>query len=276
MLEPGKYNQLEVLRLSPSGAHLAAETEEVLLPKQYVPAGLKPGDAVRVFVYRNADDRLIATTLTPRAQAGEFAVLQVKDTGRFGAFLEVGLEKELFVPFSEQTVSMKKGEGYVVRLYLDKSGRLAASAKIGQFLETGEIPLKFGEEVDLTIYDFTDLGAKVIINDRYAGLLFKNELYDKPALGARLKGYVIKIRDDKKIDVTLRKSGDHAMDRSKEMILNTLTSSGGLLPLGDKSPAELIGDLLKMSKKSFKKAIGSLYKEGIIELTEDGIKLRKS
>lgn len=274
MLEIGKYNQLEVKKISSFGAYLASEAGEILLPQKYAPEGLKPGDVVKVFVYLDSEDRLVATSQTPKAQVGDFAVLEVKDNSPIGAFLDWGLEKDLFVPFSEQTVPMKKREKYLVRLYLDRSERIAASAKIGKFLETELIPLKVGEEVDLMIYEFTDLGAKVIINGLYAGLLFRNELYGKPVPGTRLKGYVNKIREDKKIDVTLRKSGCSGVDGCKERIMKTLEASGGFLPLSDKSSPELIGELLEMSKKTFKKAIGSLYKDGFIELTEENIKLR--
>jgi len=274
MLEIGKYNQLEVKKISSFGAYLASEAGEILLPQKYAPDGLKPGDVVKVFIYLDSDDRLIATSQIPKAQVGEFAVLEVKDNSPIGAFLDWGLEKDLFVPFSEQPVPMKKREKYLVRLYLDRSERIAASAKIGKFLEAELISLKVGEEVDLMIYEFTDLGAKVIINGLYAGLLFRNELYGKPVPGTRLKGYVNKIREDKKIDVTLRRSGYSGIDVSKERIMKTLEASDGFLPLSDKSSPELIGEVLKMSKKTFKKAIGSLYKDGFIELTEESIKLR--
>ena len=274
MLEIGKYNQLEVMRISATGAYLASEAGEILLPQKYVPAGLQPGDTVKVFVYLDATEQPAATTQAPKTQVGEFAVLQVTDNSRFGSFLDWGLEKDLLVPFSEQPVPMKKGERYLVRIYLDKSGRIAASAKIGRFLEAVDIRLDVGEEVELIIYEFTDLGAKVIINGRYNGLLFRNEIYGRPEPGTRLKGYVRKIREDRKIDVTLKKSGPQGSEGDKERILKALRDQGGFLPLGDKSPPELIGEMFKMSKKTFKKALGNLYKEGFVELTEEGIRLR--
>ncbi len=274
MLEIGNYNQLEVKKISSTGASLASEAGDILLPQKQIPAGLRPGDSVNVFVYRDSNDSLIATTRTPKAQVGEFAVLQVKDIGPVGAFLDWGLEKDLLVPFGEQIIPMKKGERHLVGVYLDNSGRVAASARIGKFLETEDIPLQGGEEVGLMIYAFTDLGAKVIINGRYSGLLFRNEIYGKPALGARFKGYVSKIREDKKIDVTLTREGPEGIGKSRDRIMKTLAATGGFLPLGDKSPPDLIGEVLKMSKKSFKKAVGSLYKEGFIEFTDTGIKLR--
>lgn len=274
MLEIGRYNQLAVHRISAAGAWLATEAGEILLPLKYVRAALQPGDTLNVFVYRDSDDRLIATTVAPKVQTGQFAVLEVTDVGRFGAFLDWGLDKELLVPFSEQVTPMKTGESYLVGVYLDNSGRLAASTKIGKFLDTADVPLQVGDEVELQIWEFTDLGAKVIINGRYPGLLFKDELYGKPTLGARLKGYVKKIREDKKIDVTLRKSGSSGIEGCKERVLKTLAVTGGYLPLGDKSPPGEIDEVLGMSKKAFKKAVGSLYKDGFIELTKDGIRLR--
>jgi predicted RNA-binding protein (virulence factor B family) len=274
MLQIGRYNQLAVHRVTATGAWLATEAGEILLPLKYVRAALQQGDTVTVFVYRDSEDRLVATTVAPKVQAGQFAVLKVTDVGRFGAFLDWGLDKELLVPFSEQATPLKTGESCMVGVYLDNSGRLAASTKIGKFLDTADAPLQVGDEVELQIWEFTDLGAKVIINGRYPGLLFKDELYGKPTLGTKLQGYVKKIRDDKKIDVTLRKSGSSGIEGCKEKILKTLAATGGYLPLGDKSPPDEIDEVLGMSKKAFKKAVGSLYKEGSIELTRDGIRLR--
>jgi uncharacterized protein len=274
MFVPGTYQQLQVEKITASGAYLASAAGEILLPRKYLPPGLQPGDTIEVFVYLDSADRPIATTRTPKARVGEFAVLTVTDTGRVGAFLDWGLEKDLLVPFSEQPQPMRKGERHVVRVYLDNSGRIAASAKIGKFLETEQIPLQVGEEVELLLYALTDLGAKVIINGRYGGLLFKNELHGRPRPGTRLKGYVRNLRADSKIDVTLKKGGSAEMAGSRERLLKALEAAGGFLPLGDKSPPERIGAVLKMSKKSFKKAVGNLYKEGFIELAADGIKLR--
>lgn len=274
MLAMGKYNKLKVRKIDDACAYLDSAAGDIILPSLYVPAGTKPGDTINVFVYRDSIDRLAATTIAPKAQVGEFAVLEVTDNSRIGSFLDWGLDKDLFVPFSEQPVPMKKRENYVVRVYLDKAERITASARIDKFLESGNIPFRFGEEVDLMIYQFTDLGAKVIINGRYPGLVFKNELYSRPSLGARLTGYVSKVREDKKIDVTLKKSGAQEIDGDKEMVLTTLAAAGGFLPFGDKSPPEQIEEALKMSKKAFKKVIGNLYKDGTIELTVEGIKLK--
>jgi uncharacterized protein len=273
-IEVGKFNTLQVREVSPEGVLLESSGEEIILPRNHLPVGTRPGDTVDLFIYRDANARLVATTRSPKAVVGEFALLQVKDNGPVGAFLDWGLEKDLLVPFAEQQVPMKKGELHLVRVYLDNSGRVAASARIDRFLETGDIPLQVGEEVDLMIQTYTHLGAKVIINGRYPGLLFRSGLAGRPDPGTKLRGYVTNVREDGKIDVALRKSGRQGTDQCREKILAHLTATGGFMPLTDQSPSALIGEILQMSKKSFKKAIGGLYKEGLIELTEEGVKLR--
>lgn len=274
MLEIGKYNRLEVKKLSAIGAYLISELGDILMPTKYVPEGLHHGEHVKVFVYLDSEDRLIATTLTPKAQVGEFALLEVKDVSNVGAFLDWGLEKDLLVPFSEQPRPMQKGEKHLVRLYLDRSERIAASAKIGKFLEKSHIDLKEGQEVELTFYEFGNLGAKVIINGRYDGLLFRSELFGTYAAGDTVPGFVKKIRGDGKIDVALRKGGTKDLSGNRESLLRVLGERGGFLPVGDKSPPELIAEMFRMSKKSFKTVIGNLYREGVIEITPEGIRLR--
>lgn len=274
MLEIGKYNRLEVKKISAIGAFLVSELGDILMPTKYVPEGLKPGEHVKVFVYLDSEDRLLATTLAPKAQVGEFAVLEVKDVSNVGAFMDWGLEKDLLVPFSEQPRQMQTGEKYLVRVYLDRSERIAASAKIGKFLEKSRIDLKEGEEVKLTFYEFGELGAKVIINGRYEGLLFKSELFGNYEVGADAKGFVKKIRSDGKIDVTLRKGGPQEMVGNRESLLRVLSERGGFLPVGDKSSPQLISEMFRMSKKSFKTVIGNLYKEKVIDITPEGIRLR--
>lgn len=274
MLEVGKYNRLEVKKISAIGAFLVSELGDILMPTKYVPEGLHPGEHVKVFVYLDSEDRLLATTLTPKAQVGEFAVLEVKDVTNVGAFLDWGLEKDLLVPFSEQPKPMNKGERHLVRVYLDRSDRIAASAKLSKFLEKSRIELKEGEEVMLTFYQFGELGAKVIINGRYDGLLFKSELYGSFEVGASARGFVKKIRPDGKIDVTLRKGGGKDLHGGRESVLRVLSERGGFLPVGDKSSPQLISEMFSMSKKSFKTVIGNLYKEGVIEISAEGIRLR--
>jgi uncharacterized protein len=274
MLEIGKYNRLEVKKLSAIGAYLTSELGDILMPTKYVPEGLHPGEHIKVFVYLDSEDRLLATTLTPKAQVGDFALLEVKDVSQVGAFLDWGLEKDLLVPFSEQPRPMQKGEKYLVRVYLDRSERIAASAKLGKYLETRNIKLKAGEEVQLTFYEFGDLGAKVIINGRFGGLLFKSELFGDHQVGDTVRGFVSKIREDGKIDVSLRKGGAQDLAGGKEGFLSALRASGGFLPVGDKTSPQQISQMFKMSKKSFKMLIGNLYKSGVIEITKEGVRLR--
>ncbi|HBA86649.1 MAG TPA: GntR family transcriptional regulator [Geobacter sp.] len=274
MLEIGKYNTLEVKKLSAIGAYLVSELGDILMPTKYLPEGLRPGLMVKVFVYLDSEDRLLATTLTPKAQVGEFALLEVKDVGNVGAFLDWGLEKDLLVPFSEQPHPMHIGEKYLVRVYLDRSERIAASAKLGKFLQKTRVGLKPGEEVELTFYEFGNLGAKVIINGLYEGLVFRNELFGSYEIGAAVKGFVKKVRDDGKVDVILRKGGGHDVVGNRESLLRVLQERGGFLPVGDKTPPEVISEMFRMSKKSFKSLIGNLYKEGVIEITPEGIRLR--
>lgn len=272
MLAIGKFNKLRINSITAQGAFLDTEEGEILLPARYLPADAQAGDRIDAFIYLDSEDRLAATTVAPKVAVGEFAFLEVKDAGKFGAFLAWGLEKDLLVPFSEQRERMRQGEKHVVAVYLDNSGRLAASAKIGKFLDLETVSVREGDEVELLIYELTDLGAKVIINGRYGGLLFRNELYGK-RVGDQFRGYVKKVREDKKIDVTLRKEGGQDLGEPKEKILKALAAHGGLLPLNDKSSPEMIAEVLKMSKKTFKKALGGLYKERLVALTAEGVRL---
>jgi predicted RNA-binding protein (virulence factor B family) len=273
MLLIGRYNRLKIARIGASGAFLATDEGDVLLPGKFIPKGVEQGDSIDVFIYRDSEDRLVATVQRPLAVVGEFALLKVKDNTRIGAFLDWGLDKDLLLPFGEQPAPVKKGEQVLVRLYLDNSGRIAASARLEKYLRPADKSLSEGDEVELLPYAFSDLGAKVIINNTYGGLLFRNELYARPARGERLRGYVKKIRDDGKIDVTLRKGGAQEAATDREAILAALKAHGGFLPLTDKSTPEAIAGLLRMSKKSFKKAAGGLYKEGLIDIAAEGIRL---
>lgn len=274
MLALGRYNKLKISRITATGAFLATDEGDILLPGRFIPAGARAGDDIEVFVYRDSEDRLVATTQTPRAVVGEFALLRVKDNTRVGAFLDWGLDKDLLLPFGEQPTPVKKGEQVLVRLYLDNSDRIAASARLEKFLIPADGSLSEGDEVALLPYAFTELGAKVIVDNTYGGLLFRNELYAGPARGERLRGYVKKIREDGKIDVTLRKGGAHEAAADRETILAALKAHDGFLPLTDKSSPEAIAGLLRLSKKSFKKGAGGLYKEGLIDITPEGIRLR--
>ncbi len=274
MLLIGNYNHLKIARINAKGAFLESDSGEILLPGRLMPKGAEPGNILKVFIYLDSEERLTATTARPRAVVGEFALLNVKDNVSVGTFLDWGLDKDLLLPFGEQLSPLRRGERVLVRVYLHNSGRIAASAKLEKFIRPVDDTLSEGDEVDLLVYAFSDLGAKVIINDSFGGLLFHNDLYAKPACGDRLRGYVKKIRDDGKIDITLRKGGAQEAATDKELILTALKAKDGFLPLTDKSAPEAIAELLRLSKKSFKKAVGGLYKEGLINMTPDGISLK--
>jgi predicted RNA-binding protein (virulence factor B family) len=276
MLLVGRHNRLTISRINATGAFLATDEGDVLLPGKFIPAGAEPGMDLDVFIYCDSEDRLVATTQTPKTEVGEFALLRVTDThDAIGAFLDWGLDKDLLLPFAEQTSPANTGEQVLVRLYLDQSGRIAASGRLEKFLQPADGSLNVGDEVRLMAYGATDLGVKVIINNRYGGLLFRTELYDTPARGHLLTGYVRKIRTDGKIDVTLRKGGAHEAMKDRELILTALKTRDGFLSLTDKSAPEEIAGALHLSKKSFKKAVGGLYKEGLIAMTAEGIRLRR-
>ena len=274
MLRIGNYNQLKISRITATGVFLSSEAGEILLPGRLVPKGVEPGSLLNVFIYVDSEDRLTATTRKPRAVVGDFALLKVKDNVTVGTFLDWGLEKDLLLPFGEQTTPLRRGEDVLVRVYLHSSDRVAASARLDRFLLPADGTLAEGDMVELLVYAFSDLGAKVVINNTFGGLLFKNELFVNPACGERLQGYVKKIREDGKIDVTLRMGGAREAATDREVILDALKAHNGLLPLSDKSAPDAIAGLLRMSKKSFKKGIGGLYKEGLVDITPEGVRLR--
>lgn len=277
MLEIGKYNRLTILRDTKVGLFLGTgnEVDDVLLPNKYVPADFKIGDEMTVFIYLDHEERPVATTLEPYILLNEFALLRVNYTNQIGAFLDWGLEKDILAPFREQARPMEKGKRYLVYLYIDeKTNRLVATSKINQFLNNDELTVEKGEEVQLIVSHITDLGINVIINEKHKGLLYKDEVYDDAVrTGDRAIGYIKTIRPDNKIDVSLQKQGYEAVEPNAEKILDELRASRGFLRLNDNSHPEDIKTVLKMSKKTFKKAIGLLYKEKLIEIKEDGIYL---
>jgi predicted RNA-binding protein (virulence factor B family) len=274
MLLIGNYNSLKISRITATGAFMSSEAGEILLPGRLVPKEAGPGSLLNVFIYVDSEDRLTATTKKPRAVVGDFALLKVKDNVTVGTFLDWGLEKDLLLPFGEQTTPLRRGEEVLVRVYLHSSDRIAASARLEKFLRPADDTLADGDMVELLVYAFSDLGAKVVVNNNFGGLLYKNELYTNPAIGERRQGYVKKIREDGKIDVTLRRGGLREAASDRELILDSLKTHNGVIPLSDKSTPEDIAKLLRISKKSFKKAIGGLYKEGLVEITPEGVKLR--
>lgn len=274
MLHIGNFNQLKISRITATGALLSSDAGEILLPGRLLPKGAVPGSELNVFIYVDSDDRLTATTRKPRAVVGDFALLKVKDNVTVGTFLDWGLEKDLLLPFGEQTAPLRRGEEVLVRVYLHSSDRVAASARLDKFLKPADDTLAEGDMVELLVYANSDLGVKVVINNTFGGLLFKNELFSTPSCGERLQGYVKKIRDDGKVDVTLRTGGAREAATDREAILEALKAHKGFLPLSDKSTPEAIAGLLRMSKKSFKKGIGGLYKEGLVDISPEGVRLR--
>lgn len=275
MLFIGKYNYLTIERVTSVGMFLSdVEGEEVLLPNQYITDDMQVGDQIKVFVYLDSEDRPVATTQTPKIIRNEFAFLEVKDVSEYGAFLDWGLIKDLFVPFREQPSPMEIGERHVVFLYLDqKSQRLLASARLDRFLENERLTVAEGDEVDLLIWQKTDLGYNVVVNQYHKGLIYANEVFQPLQIGDSLKGYVKKIREENKLDISLQKTGYEVVEPVAKQILEEIEKGGGSLNLSDSSSPEDIYNKLKISKKVFKKAIGGLYKQGIIRITENGIYL---
>jgi len=277
MIEIGKYNTLKIDRDTQVGLFLTDGKEDVLLPNKYVPKVFEIGDEINVFVYLDHEERPVATTLEPYILLNEFALLRVNYTNNVGAFMDWGMEKDILVPFKEQARPMEKGKRYLVYLYMDeKTNRLVASSKTNQFLNNENITVEPGEEVDLIVSHITDLGINVIINEKHKGLVYKDEVYDERIrTGDRTHGFIKTIRPDGKIDVSLQKLGFENIEPNAERILDELRANRGFLRLTDNSHPEDIKTVLKMSKKTFKKAIGTLYKQKQIEIREDGIYMIK-
>lgn len=275
MAEVGKWNKLKVLKELDFGFYLdAQELGEILLPIRYVPKDCKMGDEIDVFIYFDSEDRVIATTDKPFAQVGDFALLEVVAVNDIGAFLDWGLMKDLFVPFREQKQKMEVGRSYVVYIYIDEmNGRIVGSAKVENFLDKTPPVFKEGQEVDLIIYTQTDIGYKAIVNNTHTGMLFDTDVFRTLHRGEHTKGYIKKIREDQKIDLVLDKPGYDKVDEISKKILDKLKAENGFIALSDKSPADDIYDTFGISKKTFKKAIGALYKARMITLEEDGIRV---
>lgn len=274
MIELGNYNELEVLRDTSVGLFLGSEGgAEILLPNKYVPEKAEIGDMIRVFCYLDHEERPIATTLTPTVLRNRFGFLKVVEVNKIGAFLDWGLEKHLLVPFSEQRDKMKEGQWYVVHCYMDDiSFRLVASNKLNKFLDNENLTINERDEVNLLFTRLTDLGWEVIINDTHKGLVYSNEIFKDVSVGDRTKGYVKKIRPDHKIDVSLQPLGESVLEPTAEAIYKKLVDNGGFLALHDKSDPLEIKRELQMSKKTFKKGVGTLYKARKIDIVENGIK----
>ena len=275
-IELGKYNTLEVVKEVAFGMYLdGGEEGEILLPPRYVPQDCKVGDKLNVFIYLDNEERLVATTLTPLVQVGQFACLEVAWINQYGAFLNWGLMKDLFVPFREQKMKMQVGKKYVVHAHLDdESYRIVASAKVDRYLSKEKAVYESGQEVDILIWQKTDLGFKAIINDEYSGLLYESEIFQPLHTGMRMKAYVKQVREDGKIDLLLQKPGQAKVEDFSATLLDYIREQGGRIALNDKSPAEEIYATFGVSKKTFKKAVGDLYKKHLVVLEEDGIRIR--
>lgn len=285
-LQLGKKNVLKAAWRVDFGMYLegGGYEEKILLPERYVPEGLKVGDEIEVFLYLDNEERLIATTLEPKAMVGDFAYLEVAWVNEYGAFLDWGLMKDLFCPFREQKRRMEQGRSYIVHVHIDEeSYRIMASAKVEKYLirttpdkdgTPGEpIPYKVGDEVNLLVWQKTDLGFKVIIDNAYAGLLYDTQIFRNLHTGDRVKGYISNVRKDGKIDVKLQKSGHEQVTDFSQVLLKYLQTQGGRCRLGDKSDAEEIKEQFGVSKRTYKQAIGDLYRQRLIRITDNGIEL---
>jgi len=273
MITLGTYNTLEILRDTSVGLFLGdGEGNDILLPNKYVPETYELGDSISVFCYLDHSERPVATNLEPEILVNEFQLLKVVEVNEFGAFLDWGLEKHLLVPFREQRNKMQEGHWYVVYCYLDpQSNRLVGSNKIDKFLNNDTLSVQEGDIVELVVSRQTDLGYEVIINNNHKGLVYANEIFKKISVGANTKGVIKKIRPDNKVDVSLQPLGENILEPAANKIYEQLLAHGGFLGLHDKSDPELIKEGLQMSKKTFKKGIGTLYKARKIEIKSDGI-----
>ncbi len=275
MAQIGRINRLTVKSRRDYGVHLdGGESGDILLPTRYVPENCQVGDEVEVFIYVDREDQLRATTQRPTVTVGQFARLPVVSNSDSGTYLDWGLELDLFVPHSEQKQRMREGRSYGVFVFLDeKTRRITASSRLDKFLSQQPPDYKEGEEVDLIVYEKTDLGYRVVVNLAHEGMLYENEVFQKLSPGQELKGYIRKVREDLKIDLLLQRPGYQGVDAVSQSILTTMEEHGGRIAVTDKSQPEEIYSLFGISKKTFKKAIGALYKKRLITIDSSGIEL---
>lgn len=271
----GDYNLMTVVKEVDFGVYLdGGEMGEILLPARYVPEGCKPGDELDVFLYLDNEERLVATTLRPLAKVGDFACLEVAWINRYGAFLNWGLMKDLFCPFREQKKTMEIGKSYVVHVHVDDdSYRIMASARVERYFSQDRPTYNSGDEVDLMIWQKTELGFKVIVDNKFPGLIYKDQIFKAVRTGDRMRGYIQEVRPDGKIDVSLQPAGRRQTEEFSDTLLNYIKDNGGRCALGDKSPAEDIYQEFGVSKKVFKKAVGDLYKKRLITIGDEGLTL---
>jgi len=275
MVKIGQYNTLKIIKILSFGAYVdGGELGEILLPIKYLQSDAEIDDSIEVFIYKDSEDRLIATTEKPYAQVGEFAYLEVQEVNKFGAFLDWGLVKNLLVPFREQKETMQEGKSYIVYLYVDeKTDRIAATAKVDKYLDLTPAEYEINQQVELLIKNKTELGYNAIVNNLHSGLLYENEVFQKIYIGQSLKGYIKKVREDGKIDLSLAPAGFENIEVINNIIINQLQVNNGFIPLTDKSSPDEIYKLLGISKKNFKKSIGNLYKKKKLLIENNGIRL---
>src|SRR4051794_35068892 len=273
MVQVGQYNTLKIVRKTDFGFYLDDGDEGILLPKRFAPARLKPGDEIKVFVYHDSDNRLIATTQQPKGVVGDIVKLKVVDITHQGAFMDWGLMKDIFVPKSQQSSIMHKGGEYLVKIYIDaQTGRVAATERIEKQFSNENLTVKEMDSVELVVFRRTEIGYTVIINGLHTGMLYFGDIFTEVEIGDRLQGYIKKIRPDNKIDVMLGKPGYQKVEEETEKILRLLQENGGFLPYHDKSDPDDIYKVFGMSKKTFKMTTGALYKQKKIAFTDGGIR----
>jgi predicted RNA-binding protein (virulence factor B family) len=274
MLKIGEFNRLTIARRVAIGAFLTDGESDVLLPKKYLPEIIDLGEEIKVFIYLDQQQRPVATTLRPYIRLNDFSYLRVSFVNKFGAFVDWGLEKDLFIPFAEQSQKLELGKRYLVYMFFDQqSNRLVGSTKLHRFLSTDHPSFEENQDVEVIIKNQTDLGYNVIVDKTHLALIYKNEIYEELRIGDKHKAKIKRVRPDGKIDVKITASFLEAKEDFTQTIFRILQSKDGYLPFNDKSSPEDINDIFKMSKKNFKKAIGHLYREKIIDITEDGIKM---
>lgn len=275
MIQIGRFNKLKVLKHVDFGVYLDGQEEgEILLPLRYMPENCEIGEEVEVFICHDSEDRLMATTEKPKGVVGDFVLLKVLATSSVGAFLDWGLAKDLFLPFAEQTRPLRVGQDVLIYIYVDKSGRLAASMRLERNIEKTDAKYEEGQTVELLIASRTDLGFKAIIENRHWGVLYGNEVFQPLRIGQKIQGYIKKMREDGKIDLSLQRTGHKAAQEDiGPKILRLLKEQNGFLAINDKTPPEDIYRLLGVSKKQYKIALGGLYKKRLITVDEDGIRL---
>lgn len=271
----GKFNHLKVIALMDNGAYLdGGDLGEILLPKRYLPESCQVADTIKVFLYLDSADRLVATTLTPLAQVGEFVSLKVAQVNKMGAFLDWGLPKDLLVPYNQQHTKMEVGKYYLVRVFLDqRTERIAASSKLDKFIDIWPAEYQQGDKVNLIIGGKTDLGFKAIVNDLHWGLLYDNEIFQPLRIGKKISGYIKQVREDGRLDLILTRGSKNKVNDFSDKLLAFIAENGGVSPLHDKSSPELIQRTLGVSKKTFKATVGNLLKNGKVSITKEGIKL---